>query len=84
MSDSINKNQLIKIQKNSGVALKQMNYQINRNLTPEEVKERKEKLKIPDSSLPFTKDIIDLMSEYENSMIFNMKSPDYHDPNCKG
>jgi hypothetical protein len=35
MSDSINKKQMIKIAKNSGVALKQMNYEVNRNLTPE-------------------------------------------------
>lgn len=83
MSDSINKKQMIKIAKNSGVALKQMNYEVNRNLTPEQVKEKKDKLKIPDGPLPFGHDILDLMGEYENSMIFNMNAPDYHDPNCK-
>jgi hypothetical protein len=83
MSDSINKKQIIKIAKNSGVALKQMNYEVNRNLTADQVKEKKEKLKIPDGPLPFGQDIIDLMGEYENSVIFNMKAPDYHDANCK-
>ena len=37
-----------------------------------EVKEKKDKLKIPDGPYPFSTDIIDKMSIYENSMIFNM------------
>ena len=60
-----------------------MNYTINKSLTPEQVKEKKENLKIPDGPHPFVTDIIDQMSLHENTMIFNMKSPNYHDSDCK-
>lgn len=72
MHDNTHKLISVNVPKNSGVALRQMNYKMDRTLSPEQVKEKKDKLKIPDGPYPFSTDIIDKMSIYENSMIFNM------------
>lgn len=66
------------ISKNSGIALKQMNYQIDPNLTPEQIKQKKESLKMPESLFSFKEDTIDEMMEKENRMIISMLGPDHH------
>jgi hypothetical protein len=43
----------LKIQKNSGIALKQMNYEVMYGLTPEELRRKKESLKIPSCHYQF-------------------------------
>ena len=48
-----NRNNQLTIAQNSGIALKQMNYQIESNLTPEQIKVKKESLKIPDAVYSF-------------------------------
>lgn len=82
LHDNSNKNACIKINKNSGVALKQMNYDIERGLSSDQIKDKKDKLKMPCGPYSFSKDIIDRMQEYENTMTFNMV-PNYHDHGCK-
>jgi hypothetical protein len=59
-----------------------MNYEIDKNLSREEIKERKERINLPSCSIPFQKDLIDELLEYENQMVFNQEWG-YHDSNCK-
>lgn len=81
-TDKLTKQQLL-VQKNSGFALRQMNYEVHQNLTREEIEQRKANQKMPARYYTFDHDIIDLMIEQENRSIYNMHKPDYHDPSCK-
>lgn len=59
---------------NSGVALRQMNYEIkdeHRQLTKEEIRERKLKIPIPQGAESFRRDIIDDFIEWENNAIIS-------------
>lgn len=80
--DNLSKNIYIKIPKNSGISLRQSNYEIQRGLTKEQVNAKKESTKIPDGPSAFKIDSIDEMIEYENKLVFNQEK-NYHDPYCK-
>lgn len=72
----------IRIPKNSGISLRQSNYEIQRGLTKEQVNAKKESTKIPDGPCAFNIDSIDEMIEYENRLVFNQEK-NYHDSYCK-
>lgn len=81
-TEKLTKEQLL-VQKNSGFALRQMNYEVHRNLTQDQIQQKKANQKMPSGYHTFDKDILDLMIEHENESIFNMHQADYHDASCK-
>jgi hypothetical protein len=70
------------IKENSGIALRQMNYNFEKGLSKDQLNEKKRNLMIPKSSQYFENDIIDDMLIFENSLIFNSEKKDFHDTNC--
>lgn len=75
--------QCFRVNKNSGIALHQMNYEVLKGLSAEQLKEKKESLQIPNKLYPFENDIIDEMTEFENQSVFNAHVFDYHTKDCK-
>ena len=62
-----------------------MNYvQFEANLPKEEINNRKKLSRLPTSPLPYHQDIIDEMMAYEDQLIFNKQSQEFHDMGCKG
>lgn len=60
-----------------------MNYEVFRDLTPEQMAARKKSLKMPAKCYSFNRDILDLMVDHETQTIFTMQGPGHHDSLCK-
>lgn len=60
-----------------------MNYEVFKDMSPEQIAARKQSLKMPAKCFSFDRDVIDLMVDHETKTIFTMQGPDKHDSLCK-
>ena len=60
-----------------------MNYEVAKNLSKEQLTEKKRKMVIPEGPYQYQKDILDEMLDAENKMVFNFETQNYHDEHCK-